>query len=482
MRRYLLKHGQAARETDFTEADFATSIHQFIKGMNDFRSIGLVKGGAPDILSGAIGFVTSVMIAKPGANYLERELDLGISDLKDRDKSSSSMSNSNILSAFSSRVSSKVTTAFSNFNSFIKFSEAMLQDQGIKADTNIVSKYKQLKHLILRAGSKDKGVSINLPDGSTASLKTLLSQLIEDLSLSLNKISELSGADFSILKQFLNLSPIVGTKLEVDIDTLSEKKYDLDKLPQNLVQVLSKVLREIKNLEYLVQICSEISSNYSSSSVIIPGSNRSQGPSSQNQSPTPQLTSAAATIVSIIPGNNFAQDTPSSFKIVNLTGSSSPSISIGVTGNFKNQSQTVTAHGLFLALNGNRSISIIDPATLNSPTQELLTAINSIRQILSNQNSSDVRLSIKTDAKISGYILTIIISNKIAKELIKHPNIPIISFRVNNMIYNVKTAFHKYEYESNFSKISFNVSDLINNSSNISKIDRQKILSKLKNE
>ena len=66
----------SVRESSFTEADFATAIHKFISGMNEFYAIGMIEAAMPSLVSDSVGLLTSFLVAEPGANYLQRELNM----------------------------------------------------------------------------------------------------------------------------------------------------------------------------------------------------------------------------------------------------------------------------------------------------------------------------------------------------------------------------------------------------------------------
>lgn len=465
------------RESSFTEADFATAIHKFIQGMNDFHTIGMIKTDTPALLSGAIGLATSILVAKPGANYLQRELALGSSRAA---KSSNNVSPSidDVFSAFSTRVSSRINSAFMKFSNLIKYSEELLEGKDIKADPARVSEYQKRKHLILRASSARE-------------LQSQLSDLISDISEALNNINEISGTNFSIIKQLLILGPAVGTELDIDEDTLSEKRYNLDNLPQNLILQLTNLLRELKALEILVSIAGSISSNYPpASSVSIRGtSGSSSGTPTQttsggrggspSPSGTPPVSSGSFFIHSIVAKSNFAFDTATnSLKLSNLTGSSQPSFTLAVSC----QTPNLQPYDLFHLIYRAGLIKITDGSRLSNPPPGFLQVLNQIRDIITNSSSNNLILGISPNSTISGYNLKISLPANIAAQLVPYPGFVVFTIVTRSGTTLVKSGSNSYSFDSGISKINFTTNDLINDSSNISNIEKQKILNKLKNE
>jgi len=468
------------RESSFTEADFATAIHKFISGMNEFYAIGMIEAAMPSLVSDSVGLLTSFLVAEPGANYLQRELSLGISDAKKIDKTVSP-SVDNILSSFSTRVSNKINSAFKKFSSLIKYSEDLLQDKNISADPAIVSKYKEKEHLIIR-------------ESNTETLKNYLFDLINDISNNLENINEISGTDFSIIKQFLNLKPAVNVGLDVDIDSLSENKYNLDNLPKNLVLQLSSFLKAVKNLEVLINLTSTVSSGQTSvSSVQIGGKNTSSPATAVPQTggakaaatptttptTTPTSSSNSLSIISVSNRSNFVVDSATnSLKLSSLTSSSQPSFSLNIACSAPN----LNAYDLFSMLYRSGLIKINDGSSLSSPPPSLIQALAQIRDIITNPNSNNVLLTSAKSNRTVGYVLTIAITNNLATMLKSNPGVVVFTFSTRSGSIMVKSGNNQYIFDSGISKISFNINDLIYDSSNISKRDKQNILNKLKNE
>jgi len=467
----------SVRESSFTEADFATAIHKFISGMNEFYAIGMIEAAMPSLVSDSVGLLTSFLVAEPGANYLQRELSLGISDAKKYDKTVSP-SVDNILSSFSTRVSNKINSAFKKFSSLIKYSEELLQDKNISADPAIVSEYKKKEHLIIR-------------ESNPGTLKNYLFDLIDDISNNLENINEISGTDFSIIKQFLNLKPAVNVGLDVDIDSLSENKYNLDNLPKNLVLQLSSFLKAVKNLEVLINFTSTISSGHTSvSSVQIGGKNTPNPATAMPQTggaratatpttATPTISSNSLSIISVSNRLNFVVDSSTnSLKLSNLTSSSQPSFSLNIACTAPN----LNAYDLFSMLYRSGLIKINDGSSLSSPPPVLTQALAQIRDIITNPNSNNVILTSANSNRTAGYVLTVAITNNLARMLISNPGVVIFTFSTKSGPIMVKSGNNQYIFDSGISKISFNINDLIYDSSNISKRDKQNILNKLKNE
>lgn len=468
----------SVRESSFTEADFATAIHKFISGMNEFYAIGMIEAAMPSLVSDSVGLLTSFLVAEPGANYLQRELSLGISDAKKYDKTVSP-SVDNILSSFSTRVSNKINSAFKKFSSLIKYSEELLQDKNISADPAIVSEYKKKEHLIIR-------------ESNPGTLKNYLFDLIDDISNNLENINEISGTDFSIIKQFLNLKPAVNVGLDVDIDSLSENKYNLDNLPKNLVLQLSSFLKAVKNLEVLINFTSTISSGHTSvSSVQIGGRNnpatampqtggtRATATPTTTPTTTPASSSNSLSIISVSNRSNFIVDSATnSLKLSNLTSSSQPSFSLNIACADPN----LNAYDLFSKLYRSGLIKINDGTSLSNPPPILIQTLTQICDIITNPNSNNVLLTSAKSNRTVGYVLTIAITNNIARMLISNPGVVVFTFSTRSGSFMVKSGNNQYIFDSGISKISFNINDLIYDSSNISKRDKQNILNKLKNE
>ena len=381
------------------------------------------------------------------------------------------------MSAFSTRVSNKINSAFKKFSSLIKYSEELLQDKNISADPAIVSEYKKKEHLIIR-------------ESNPGTLKNYLFDLIDDISNNLENINEISGTDFSIIKQFLNLKPAVNVGLGVDIDSLSENKYNLDKLPNDLVLQLSSFLKAVKNLEVLINFTSTVSSGQTSvSSVQIGGKNTPNPATAMPQTggaratatptTTPTSSSNSLSIISVSNRSNFIVDSATnSLKLSNLTSSSQPSFSLNIACADPN----LNAYDLFSKLYRSGLIKINDGTSLSNPPPILIQTLTQICDIITNPNSNNVLLTSAKSNRTVGYVLTIAITNNIARMLISNPGVVVFTFSTRSGSFMVKSGNNQYIFDSGISKISFNINDLIYDSSNISKRDKQNILNKLKND
>lgn len=467
MRHNFQKFGQATppasvRESSFTKSNFATSIHQFLDGINEFASIGMVDKDIPSILSKLIGLGNQILLADIGSSYIERELSIGISDIK-KNNNEVRASTKTIMSSFSTSVVPRINLAFNNFLNFIKYSEELLESQNISADPAVINNYSDLKEIILREKNNPENLLVNLK------------KLINEISERLNAIKDIAGVNFSLIKQFLNLNSAVNVDLDVDIDTFSKDKYDLDNLPTGMVSRLSPLLREIKNLQVLINIIKDISSEYPAiSAVPISGSTNRQTPTTGRSTPSSGSPSPSPTTISIDKISStsfFNQDTPYSYKFSGLT-SANPSISLELSGNFIGQSSTPL--GVFDILVRSNRIIINDGSSMTNPPSALAYIATQLR----SPNSG--LLSLTPIRNTSKYLLTISIPAQAARQLVSHPSISIFSFVIGGQNYFIKSASNKYIFDSGFSEILFNTNDLINDSSNISKRDRQKILNKLK--
>jgi hypothetical protein len=465
-----------SKESSFTEADFATAIHSFIVGMNDFNKIGMIKTDTPALLSGAIGLATSILLATPGSNYMQRELQLGAS----KSATSSgrvSPSVGDLFTSFSTRVSSKITAAFAKFNSLMKYSEELLEGKNISADPAKAAEYEKQKHIILRSISSSDSLSIG-------ELKSNLYQLIDNISECLDNINKASGTNFSIIKQFLNLDPAVSTGIDIDEDTLSTKKYDLNNLPQNLISQLSDLLKELKNLSILVSIANSISSNFPSVSSIPIGGSSAKPTSGQGstasggrQTTTTSSTSSTFFIDSIKNLVDFTFDgATNSLKLSSFTASSQPSFTLAIVC----QTPNLQPYDLFSMIYRPGLLKISDPSRLTNPPPAISQALNQVRDIISNPSSNNLNLEISPNSAISGYDLKISLPTHIAAQLSLHKGFQIFTIQTKSSTIMVKSGTNLYSLESGISKIYFKTNDLINDSSNISKVDRQKILNKLK--
>jgi len=442
-------------ESSFTKSNFATSVHQFLQGMNDFASLGMISKGAPSVLSGLVGVGNQIFLANIGSNYLQRELSLGIYNNKKR-KDEYSASADTIISSFSTSVASRIISAFNKFSNFIKYSEELLELQNISEDPAVVDEFSKLKEIIIRKQNNSR------------ELIKQLSNLIVKISEILEKIKNIAGVNFFLIKQIFNLDSAVSVNLDIDINTFSKDRYDLNNLPPELVNKLTPLLKELKNLQYVIEMIKDISNEYPMTSAVLI-SQKSKNNAVSNSSTTSGSQSSSLTIDGISSTTFFNQDAAYSYKLSGLA-SSDPSISLNLSGKIIGQSNN--ALSIFNILVKTKQIIINDGSGMSNPppalayiTNQLMTPNSGLLSLNQNKNN---------------YILTISIPIIAARQLIGQPSISIFTFVISNQNYIIKSANNKYIYNSDFSEISFNINDLIDDSSNISKIDRQKILNKLK--
>jgi len=459
MKRKIQKTAQAAptpsnqpvpqvKESAFTKSDFATSIHQFLQGINEFASLGMVSKGVSSILSNIIGIGNQFLVANIGANYLQRELILGISKYKKENEIVPSKDT--ILSSFSNSVANRIRSAFQKFENFINYSEELVGSQNISADPKIVDECDDLKQKILRLNKNE-----------SKELKKELFNLINKVSERLEIIKNTIGVEFSLINQFLNLDSAVKINLNVDINTFSKEKYDLNNLSPDLISKLLSVLKELKNLQILIETINNISSEYKISSISV----------SKKQKPTPTPTptpSSGISIDKVFNANSLIPYGNNTYKLPGIKGFN-PNISLELSGTISKNS---TAFDVFNNLVATNNIIINDGSNMANPPPQLAIIDNE----LNDPNSGLLSLS-KNKNK---YILTISIPSAVVNQLIGQPFVTIITFVIGGQNYFLKSANNKYIFNSYFSEISFNINDLIDDSSNISKRDKQKIINKLK--
>jgi hypothetical protein len=446
------------KESTFTEADFATAINQFIQGINEFKKIGMIKSDIPSLASSAVGLATSILIAQPGSNYLQRELSLGIS--KNKNNKNNNVQDI-VLSAFSNRVGSRLKSCFNKFRRLIKYSDE-LTGGSTSPNPLKIDKYTDIKHLILRSSSE-------------RDLKKNLFLLIDSISESLNDISEIAGVNFSIIRQFLLLDSAYDTDIGINKNTLSKKKYDLNNIPKPLENKIKVLLSELKSLEKLIEISGEVSGDYTStySSQTI-GSNSSGSSGSSGSTSGTSGHQGAAVIDTIFDLNNFSyNNSNNSLNLINITSSSSPGFSLEVSAK-----AGLTEYDLFLALLNTKSIEIIDKQSTNSNTQ----IIQILSDIKNNPNSNFIRLNSTFDTAKSKYKLIINIPNNVAQIFSQHPGTNLFIIKTRNSRIYIKSNLEKYEFNLGISKISFDIDDLVSNSYNISKLDKKRIINKIKND
>lgn len=446
------------QESSFTKSDFATAIHQLLQGINDFASLGMVSKGVPSVLSNIIGFANQILVADIGANYLQIELSNEIYNNK-KIKNEIAVSADTIISSFSTSVAPRINSAFNKFKNFIQYSNELLKSENISADPAVIDKYSDLKQIILRSKNNPRKI------------KKELYNLIDEISKRLDILKNIAGVEFSLIKQFLNLDSAVNINLDVDLNTFSKDKYDLDNLSKDLVSKLSPILKELKNLEVIINVIKNISSDYPTISAVSISGKSNKKKTDDVGSKTPTSGKSIFSIDKIYSINSLNQDTPYSYKLSGLT-SVNPSVSLEISGNFSKQQNE--ALNIFNILVNTKNIILNDGSGMANPPRELTYIVNQLK----NPNSG--LLSLTPVKNTANYILTISIPIQAAKQLMNYPSIYIFKILINGQNYFIKSANTKYVFNSNISEISFNINDLIDHSSNISKIDRQKILNKLK--
>jgi len=457
------KIGQQTNESSFTEADLATAISLFLSGMNQFYALGMVKADIPDVLSGVVGLVSSVLVAKPGADYMERELMLGIS--KEKKEKNDSSSTDKIYNAFAIRVARRIKPPFNKFLKLMEYIEELLTGKVPGGNSN-TAEYKNLEHLILRSKNKNE-------------LKNNLFILIKEISTTLDNINNIAGTNFSIINQLMFKKPAISTEIGIDENTLSSKKFDLNNLPNNLISKLTDLYKEFFNLKILFDIVEKTSNNYSGAAlnwrnynIANPSNKTTQKTKQQNQQSG--ASTASLLIKRIFNVKNFTYDqSTSSIKLDSLTSSSQPSFTLEIECNTKNLNE----YDLFQMLYKNNLLRINDGAGISD--QNFITALNQVRDIITNSSSNNLLLTLLKSSK-ADYNLKIDFPQNIAQQLHASKGFDIFEIIINNQPFLVKTGLDKYFINDGFSKISFNLNDLIDDSSNISKLERAKILAKIK--
>jgi len=458
------KIGQQANESSFTEAQLATAINLFLFGMNQFHALGMIKTNIPDVLSDVVGLVSSILVAKSGSNYMERELMLGISKKERANDDSDPIDK--VYSAFSTRVARRIKLPFDKFSKLIEYIEELL-GSGASGVNSKTSEYENLKHLILR--SKDE-----------YELKDNLFILIKEISTILDNINIIAGTNFSTIKQLIFQKPVISTEIGVDENTLSDKKFNLNNLPNNLVLKLTDLYKEFYNLKILFDIVQGVSNNYSehaiswrNHNIANPANRSTQNNKQQNQKSGPSTKSLL--IKQIFDLQNFTYDTStSSYKLDSLTSSSKPSFKLEVECNDQNTNE----YDLLQTLYKNHLLIINDGSGITD--QNFLSALSQVKDGFTNPSSNNLFLNLSKNKK-GNYILKIEFPQNIAQELNRSKGFNIFRIKIdNNQIYFIKTGLDKYYINDSFSKISFNLNDLIDDSSNISKLERSKILAKIK--
>ena len=474
------------KKTSFTRKDLTDAISLFKKGLNQAESIGLVSSPAPSVASGILSGISGIMIGKPGSSYLEQRFSLGISKSEREQKNSIDKDNLSIVySSFNSRVLTPAARAYQCFEALTKYAEEL--NEGKKLSTlinkSIINNYATLHSSLVDVGEEH------------SEAKSILNSSIDELSDAFEKVKNISNAQQSIINQLLLKSSTtsIGVSAPTNVDFL--ENYSISNFPASIKDALLKIAAEVKTLGMLIDYLKNIVGQYNSvSSIPVPGSssrtptsqtpNAGGGPSSNPpQVPGPPSNSSSP-IISVRGSQNFAQDRshPNSIQLHGVGASSSPTFAVffkdipGVTFVTAHEALTYFIRNGFLKIN---SFSGSSPGS--NPGKD--AAIAKVHDIVSNQNSNNVSLSLAPEARIGGYKLGISLSNQVAQELSRHSQDPIFEFVTQSsgkLI--VRAGLNNYKIDTGFSKISFTAKDLINDSSNISKLNRQKILEKIKNE
>lgn len=504
MRDKMRKLGQAAspnpnnnpppppdKKTSFTRKDLTDAISIFKKGLNQAESIGLVSSPAPSIASGILSGISGIMIGKPGSSYLEQRFSLGISKSEREQKNSIDKNNLSIVySSFNSRVLAPAVKAYQCFETLTKYAEELNDGKNLSTLINksIINNYATMHSSLVDVGE----------DHSEA--KSILSLSIEELSDAFEKVKNISNAQQSIMNQLLLKSSTtsIGVSAPTDVDFL--ENYSISNFPAAIKDALFKIAAEVKTLGVLIDYLRNIVGQYNSvSSISVPGSSSktptTRTPTTQTSNPSggpsgnpPQVSgpqsNSSSPIISVRGSQNFAQDRshPNSIQLHGVGASSNPTFVVffkdipGVTFATAHEALTYFIRNGFLKIN---SFSGSSPGS--NPGKD--AAIAKVRDIISNQNSNNVSLSLAPETRIGGYRLEVSLSNQVAQELSLHSQDPLFEFVTQSSgKLTVRAGLNNYKIDTGFSKISFTAKDLINDSSNISKLNRQKILEKIKNE
>ena len=478
---------QQDKKTSFTRKDLTDAISIFKKGLNQAESIGLVSSPAPSIASGVLSGISGIMIGKPGSSYLEQRFSLGILKSKREQKNSIDKNNLSIVySSFNSRVLSPAVKAYQCFETLTKYAEELNEGKDLSTliDKSIINNYATTHSSLVDVGEDD------------SEAKSILSSSIDDLSDAFEKVKNISNTQQSIINQLL-LKPSatsIGVSAPENVDFL--EKYSISKFPAGVKDALFKIAAEVKTLGMLIDYLKNIVGQYNSvSSIPVPGSSsKAQTPGSSgspSNSPTgnpPQApgspSNAASPIVSVRGVQNFAPDRshPNSIQLHGVGASSNPTFVVffkdipGTTFATPHEALTYFLRNGFLKIN---SFSGSSPGS--NPGKD--AAIAKVREIISNQNSNNVSLNLLPEPRVGGYRLEISLSNQVSQELSRHSQDPLFEFITQSSgKLTVRAGLNNYKIDTGFSKISFTAKDLINDSSNISKLNRQKILEKIKNE
>lgn len=451
-------------ESTFTISQYQLSLAHAKQVFNKLNSIGLVSTDTPQLLSGLLNITTGILSGNVGGSYLSNQMSLGIKDMK-KTYQRSVVNIDDVKSAFSSRVLSKVESAFTGFENFKKYSLEIVEPKTPKLDTAKTAEYDALFLEITNSTSARE-------------LKSHYEESLNYLSEITSELTKVFEVDFSVINQVLNLPSASGIGLSVSGQ--GTKQIVIDYVPASFKNSLLEILKVLMTASYLIEGLRSSTGNASiASSISISGTKKTQQTAQQQTQGTQPVASSGLRITSVIPGNSFVQSRGvQGISLQNVTASSVPSFSILIQGL---GSGTQSAHTVLLNLIRSRLMSIADPSTITNPAPDLVFALTSIREILTNPNANGVNLSIAKNPRSSGHKLSISMANNISLALSHHPGVEIFKFLVNNnQPFNVTAKLDRYYYEDNFSKFSFSAKELINDSSNISKINRQKILEKIK--